>query len=442
MTYNTNSQNEKLTLFWFRRDLRLKDNAGLFNSLKEKGRVLPLFIFDNEILKHLPKNDARVVFIHQQLTLMKQQLNEKGSDLLVKIGKPIDVFQELSSTFDIGAVYTNHDYEPYAVARDTAVEKWCDTKKIEFKSFKDQCIFEKNEVVSDLGKPYTVYTPYKNKWLKKLQPGDLKAYPVESVENQFLKTKSISLLPTLQQTGFENSDFQFAPKLIKKMTLEQYADKRNFPAVKNSTSHLGIHFRFGTLSVREAAKVAQKFSDVWLSELIWRDFFMQILWHYPGVENKSFRPQYENIAWRTDSSDFEKWCQGKTGYPLVDAGMRELNATGYMHNRVRMVVASFLTKHLLMHWKLGERYFAEKLLDYDLSANNGNWQWAAGTGCDAAPYFRVFNPETQLEKFDENHTYVKQWVPEFGTAAYPAPMVDHVFARERALGAYKKGLGK
>ena len=434
----------KITLFWFRRDLRLKDNVGLFNALKDNPHVLPVFVFDTDILNKLPRKDARVLFIHQTISSLKQQLQEKGSDLIVQMGKPIDVFKKLASDYDIEAIYTNHDYEPYAIERDGQIKKWCDAAQIKFKTFKDQCIFEKSEVVADTGKPYTVYTPYKKKWLKNLTAHDLKSYSTDEYENNFLKvdikSKTKTSMLTLKELNFEDFDFTFPPKMTKKSILENYAENRNFPALSEGTSKLGIHLRFGTISVREVAKVAQKLSDVWLSEIIWRDFFMQILWHYPGVQEKSFRPQYEKIAWRTNEKDFKKWCDGQTGYPLVDAGMRELNETGHMHNRVRMVVASFLTKHLLMHWSLGERYFAEKLLDYDLSANNGNWQWAAGTGCDAAPYFRVFNPETQHEKFDKDSVYVKKWVPEYGTAKYVNPMVEHVTARARALTEYKKGL--
>ncbi len=432
----------KLTLFWFRRDLRLDDNAGLFHALSESKSVLPIFIFDTDILTHLPRHDARVLFIYQQIVALKNQLKVLGGDLIVKIGKPGTVLKELSRAYQLEAVYTNHDYEPYATNRDAQVQKWCDSEKIKFKSFKDQCIFEKNEVVSDVGKPYTVFTPYKKKWLKNLKPSDLKPYANENVAGNYLKVKTQSVMPSLKEIGFESFDFTFPPKVPKTPMLGEYEDKRNFPALEDGTSKMGIHFRFGTVSARAAAKIGQKHSDVWLSELIWREFFMQILWHFPHVQTQSFRPQYDKIAWRANDEEFKMWCQGMTGYPLVDAGMRELNETGFMHNRVRMVVASFLTKHLLMHWLLGERYFAEKLLDYDLSANNGNWQWAAGTGCDAAPYFRVFNPQTQLEKFDKGQAYIKKWVPEFGTSKYPKSMVDHVFARGRVLTEYKAGLGK
>lgn len=427
------------TLFWFRRDLRLSDNAGLYHALKNNEAVLPIFIFDTTILKHLPKSDKRVLFIHQTLKQIKRDLQEKGSDLNIYFGEPLTILKELFEKKNFKNLYANHDYEADAVYRDSKVEKWALAQKIEFKTFKDQCIFEKSEVVSDSKKPYTVFTPYKKKWLSQVKPFFLKSYPVETYEKNLLQCKSKTEMPTLSVLGFEDSDFEFPKKSVAKKMLIDYAEKRDFPALDN-TSKLGLHLRFGTVSIRSAAREAQKTSDVWLSELIWRDFFMQILWHFPHVQKESFRPQYEKVAWRAEKDEFKKWSDGKTGYPLVDAGMRELNETGHMHNRVRMVVASFLTKHLLMHWSVGERYFAEKLLDYDLAANNGNWQWAAGTGCDAAPYFRVFNPETQLERFDPDLKYVKKWVPEFGTSKYILPMVEHKFARERALSAFKLAL--
>ncbi|MBC7465440.1 MAG: deoxyribodipyrimidine photo-lyase [Bdellovibrio sp.] len=428
-----------LTLFWFRRDLRLHDNAGLYHALKNNQSVMPIFIFDTTILNKLPKSDKRVLFIYQVLHRMKQDLQEKGSDLNVYFGDPIVVIKEIFEKNKFKNIYANHDYEAEALNRDSQIEKWAFSKNIDFKTFKDQCIFEKSEVVSDMKKPYSVFTPYKKKWLAQVKPFFLKAYPNEKYEANFLKVSHKSDMPSLQSLGFDDSEFEFPKKSVSKNILIDYAEKRDFPALDN-TSKLGLHLRFGTVSIRTAAREALKLSDVWLSELIWRDFFMQILWHYPHVQKESFRPQYEKVAWRKESLEFKKWCDGNTGYPLVDAGMRELNTTGHMHNRVRMVVASFLTKHLLMHWSLGERYFAEKLLDYDLAANNGNWQWAAGTGCDAAPYFRVFNPETQMERFDPELKYVKKWVPEFGTTKYVSPMVEHKFARDRALSAFKLAL--
>lgn len=433
----------KHTLFWFRRDLRLHDNAGLFHALKEKSEVLALFIFDENILNQLQdKADARVTFIHEALSSLKNQLHQKKSDLLVRKGDPLEVFKSLSQEFSIEAIYSNHDYEPYARDRDQKVARWAEGAGIEFKSFKDQSLFEKDEILTDAGRPYTVYTPYKKKVLSRLSDFYLKSYPNHLYEKSFSRVSKSEKMISLTDLGFEKTALSFPSDEISRDTLKNYAKSRDFPAIEEGTSHLGLHLRFGTLSVRELAREGKKYSDVWLSELIWRDFFMQILWHFPHVVKGSFRPEYDKIAWRKSKSDFERWCAGMTGYPLVDAGMRELNATGYMHNRVRMVTASFLCKHLLIHWYQGERYFAGKLLDYDLSANNGNWQWAAGSGCDAAPYFRIFNPESQAEKFDPKNEYIKKWVPEFGTSRYPSPIIDHVEARGRCLSEYTKVLKK
>lgn len=433
----------KVTLFWFRRDLRLDDNAGLFYALKEKSEVLPVFIFDTDILKHLDDSkDARVTFIHQSLEALKSELQQFESDLLVCHGTPEKVFAQLAKDFDIEAIYTNNDYEPAAIKRDSAIEKWAHKNSIEFKSYKDQCLFEKDEILTDAKKPYTVYTPYKNKVLKTLNAFYLKSYPNKKYVKSYKKISRPSKMVTLKELGFEKSQQEFPSDKLSLATVKHYADRRDFPAEEKGTTHLGMHLRFGTVSVRELARQGLKHSPVWLSELIWRDFFMQILWHFPHVETKSFRPEYDNIKWRNSKADFKKWSEGKTGYPMVDAGMRELNTTGFMHNRVRMIVASFLCKHLLIHWYEGERYFAKKLLDYDLAANNGNWQWAAGSGCDAAPYFRIFNPEAQGDKFDKDQKYVEKWIPELHTDEYPEPMIDHNEARGRCLQAYTKALKK
>ncbi len=433
--------NKTYTLFWFRRDLRLFDNAALWHALKHESNVLPVFIFDQEILKKLPENDLRVQFIHETVTTLKKELQKKKCDLIVEHGSPVEVFKKLLETYQVKAIYTNHDYEPYARTRDENIAKLCTKNKTEFKTFKDQVIFEKNEIVTDQENPYTAYTPYKKKWLKAMSPFYLKSYPVEIYESNYAKIKPTNMA-SLKQLGFKEQKFVFPESSVTASILKNYAKTRDLPALDSGTSHLGLHLRFGTVSVRELAREAKKYSEVWLSELIWREFFMQVLWHFPHVEKQSFRPQYDKVAWRTNKSELERWKNGQTGYPMVDAGMRELNATGHMHNRVRMVTASFLTKHLLHYWLEGERYFAEKLLDFDLAANNGNWQWAAGTGCDAAPYFRIFNPESQLERFDPKIEYIKKWIPEFGTAEYVKPMVEHKFARERALAEFKKGLGK
>jgi len=432
-----------MNFFWFRRDLRLDDNAGLYHALREGIPVLPVFIFDTEILGNLvDKDDRRVQFIYETVAELKKELQEKGSDLLVCHGEPQKVWTSLLEKHQPKGVFTNHDYEPAARRRDSAIAKLCQSLGVQYSSFKDQVIFERNEIVTEARKPYTVYTPYKKKWLAGLSEFYLKSYPTEGYFQNFAKIKKPEPLPALESLGFQETDFEFPTRDLNLKMLQRYEEDRDFPGLQNGTSHLGIHLRFGTLSIRELAREAQKYSQVWLSELVWRDFFMQILYHFPVVEKRSFRPEYENIAWRKNKEDFERWCQGMTGYPLVDAGMRELNATGYMHNRVRMVTASFLTKHLLIHWYHGERYFARKLLDYDLAANNGNWQWSAGTGCDAAPYFRIFNPQSQLEKFDKEETYLRKWVPEIGTSRYPEPIVDHSFARQRALDVFKSGLKK
>lgn len=433
----------KITLFWFRRDLRLDDNAGLYHALKEHQDVLPLFIFDTEILSKLEDTtDARVTFIYDTVSELKEQLQKKSSDLLVRYGNPLEVLQELADRFSVQAIYTNHDYEPVARKRDEKIAAWARRQKIDFRTFKDQTLFEKDEILTDSGKPYTVFTPYKNKVLKHLNGFYLKSYPNDLYESSYLKVRKGEPMLKLQELGFVRSKLEFPALDLSTKMLKSYAKERDFPANGKGTSHLGLHLRFGTVSVRELAREGMKYSEVWLSELIWRDFFMQILWHYPQVETQSFRPEYDKIAWRRAPKDFLRWCEGNTGYPLVDAGMRELNATGYMHNRVRMVVASFLCKHLLIHWREGERYFAKKLLDYDLAANNGNWQWAAGSGCDAAPYFRIFNPSAQLDKFDPKGEYVKKWVPEWETDEYPEPMVDHDEARGRCLQAFTKVLKK
>ncbi len=424
------------TVFWFRRDLRLQDNAGLYAALKENKNVIPVFIFDTEILEKLEdKQDRRVEFIHQSLSVIKTQLEEMGSSLLVLHGNPIDLYKKLNPK----AVYTNHDYEPYARKRDASIKSILEERDIAFKTFKDQLIFEKDEVVKDDGKPYTIFTPYSRKWKAKLNTFFLSSYPVEKYTSHFLKTKPLSF-PTLKDIGFKSSDLHFPERVIKTSIIDKYDKQRNFPAIRGTTQ-LSIHLRFGTVSIRKLAQVALRKNEVWLNELIWRDFYHMILWHFPEVETKAFKPSYDKIIWRNDATEFKSWCEGKTGYPIVDAGMRELNATGFMHNRVRMIVASFLTKHLLIDWRWGEAYFAQKLLDFDLAANNGGWQWAASSGCDAAPYFRVFNPALQTEKFDPKLEYIKKWVKEFNSENYPKPIVDHKLARERVLKTYKEALG-
>jgi deoxyribodipyrimidine photo-lyase len=428
---------QEVSLFWFRRDLRLEDNVGLFHALQSQYPVIPLFIFDDAILDSLPKNDARVGFIHESLSKINQQLQEIGSSLLVKKGKTNHVWQQLLEEFEVKEVFFNKDYEPSAIKRDLVIAEILTAHKIKSISFKDQVIFEEKEITKADGLPYTVYTPYKNKWLENYKSiAPVLEYDATDYFSNFYKSDFI--FPTLAQIGFEENTIKVIPHNLKNVAT--YHETRDFPAL-NTTTYLSPHLRFGTVSVRKLVNWAVRKNDVFLSELIWREFFMQILFSFPKVVTNNFKSAYDGIQWRNDEADFKRWCSGTTGYPMVDAGMRQLNQTGYMHNRVRMVVASFLCKHLLLPWQWGEAYFAEKLLDYELSANVGNWQWAAGTGCDAAPYFRVFNPEIQLKKFDEKGIYVRKWIPEFDLG-YGQPMVDHASARDRAIATYKAGILK
>lgn len=444
-----------LSIFWFRRDLRLQDNAGLYHALKGPHPVLPLFIFDRNILDKLEdKVDARVNFIHNRVTELKQELQDQGSDLLVRYGKPEEIWSALLKEFEVTAAYTNHDYESYAIDRDQQIKDLLEEQEIPFHTFKDHVIFEKKEVTKDSGDPYVVFTPYSKTWKEQLgtkcaigkkeynSMADsyyLQSYPNEQYFDNFYQKDLDQSIPSLSDMNFTASDIEFPPTEVSRKKIKEYGDKRDYPGIEG-TSRLGLHFRFGTISVREKARKAVSLSEVYLNELIWRDFYAMILANYPHVEKKSFRAKYENILWRNNEEEFEKWCEGKTGYPMVDAGMRQLNATGYMHNRVRMITASFLTKHLLIDWRWGEAYFAAKLLDYELASNNGGWQWAAGSGTDAAPYFRIFNPTSQMEKYDKDKSYIKQWVPEYGTDKYPSPIVDHKEARQRCLEVYKEAL--
>lgn len=429
------------SIFWFRRDLRLNDNRGLFEALSSKYPVLPIFIFDTEILGKLHNaHDARVGFIYKEITKLKAELEEFGSDLRVFHGKPKDIWVKLVKDPMLKAVYVNRDYEPRSMERDEETWKILQSKDKAFHSFKDQVIFEKHEVLKKDGKPYTVFTPYKRRWLEAATKESFQTFDSQTLKSRYLQIKRIPIL-SLEEVGFKDSDIEIPSTKVPQKTIKNYNTTRDIPSIKG-TSKLGIHFRFGTISIREKARKAQGLNDVYLSELIWRDFYQMILFHFPKVVSNCFKPAYEEIRWRSDEKGFEAWCQGQTGYPMVDAGMRELLATGYMHNRVRMVVASFLCKHLLIDYKWGEAWFARHLLDFDLAANNGGWQWAAGTGCDAAPYFRVFNPASQQKKFDPEFKYIKKWIPEFGTCAYPEPIVEHKFARQRALDTYKASLAK
>lgn len=424
----------KVAIFWFRRDLRLEDNVALFNALNSSNKVLPIFIFDEEILDNLPKNDARVSFIYQTLEQLDTDLKDAGSSLLIKKGNPLEVWKTIISEFDISAVYTNKDYEPYGLQRDAEISDFLKSKSIDFLTYKDQVIFEEAEVTKNDGLPYTIYTPYKNKWLQKFNAEeDLKNHAINF--NNFHQFTSKT--PSLKSIGFNESSIKV--KSYNLSNLASYDEIRDFPFI-DKTSYLSPYFRFGLVSVRKMVQFALKTNATFLNELIWREFFMQVLFHFPKVVTNNFKQKYDAIPWRNNQAEFEKWCKGETGYPMVDAGMRQLNKTGYMHNRVRMITAGFLCKHLLIDWRWGEAYFAQKLLDYELSANNGNWQWAAGTGCDAAPYFRVFNPEAQLKKFDKDLQYIRKWIENFDELTYPQPMVEHKFARERAIATYKEAL--
>jgi deoxyribodipyrimidine photo-lyase len=426
----------KIAVFWFRRDLRLEDNTALHHALTAENPVLPIFIFDTNILNRLKeKEDRRVHYIHQAVEAMHACLQQHGSALRTYVGNPLDVFKEICAKYAVEAVYCNRDYEPDAIRRDTEVRTWLQSQKVGFHDYKDQVIFEKSEIVKNDGKPYTVYTPYAKKWKSTLQPNNLQTF--ETDFKHFMPYPATRIHP-LAFIGFEKTDMKFQFPELNKAIICDYDKYRDYPSLDH-TSHLSVALRFGTISIRKCVSFALKHNEAWLSELIWREFFMQIMFHFPHVETCCFRKEYENIAWRNDEEEFKSWCDGNTGYPIVDAGMTQLNQTGFMHNRVRMIVASFLTKHLLIDWRWGEAYFAQKLVDYDLAANNGNWQWAAGCGCDAAPYFRIFNPASQIEKFDREWAYIRRWNPEFESKS-SSRIVKHEEARERALETYRKAL--
>ncbi len=431
---------KKVSIFWFRRDLRIEDNHGLFQALSGPFPVLPIFIFDQAILSRLPtKKDGRVEFIHKALATLKSLICQQGGDISIFHDHPLHVFEKLALEYDVQAIYLNHDHEKYAVQRDEDIKQFASSKNISFHTFKDHVIFEKNEVLSGQGTPYTVFTPYANKWKDRLKNEPLIVYSSKSLAN-YVDLKAD--FPSLESIGFAPSGLFFPENIVSDKLIHDYQASRDFPAI-NGTSKLSVHLRFGTISIRSLVIQAQGLSETWLNELIWRDFYFNVLFHFPHISNGlAFRKEYDRIQWRNNEVEFEAWKQGKTGYPMVDAGMRELNQTGFMHNRVRMVVASFLVKHLLIDWRWGETYFAEKLLDFDFSANNGGWQWAAGSGCDAAPYFRVFNPSLQAQKFDSKLGYIKKWVPELQELSYVAPIVNHEFARKRVLEVYKMALGK
>jgi deoxyribodipyrimidine photo-lyase len=425
----------KINVFWFRRDLRLEDNNALFQSTSSGLPVLPVFIFDTNITEELPADDPRITFIYESLRSINNKLAEYGSSIFILRGDPVTSWKKLTGTFDINAVYINKDYEPYAIQRDNSVEKLLKEDGIALLRFKDQVIFEESEIVKSGNDPYTVFTPYRNRWLKDL----IEVLPIKNFDQNF-RYKFLSVgneFPTPDRIGIKLSSITV--RSFDLTVIKEYHKYRDYPAA-DRTSYIGPHLRFGTVSIREIVGRAIRENQTFLNELIWREFFMHILFNFPHVVTQNFKPKYDNIQWRNDEKEFERWCSGETGYPLVDAGMRQLNNTGFMHNRLRMITAGFLCKHLLIDWRWGEAYFAQKLLDYELSSNNGNWQWAAGTGCDAVPYFRVFNPLSQMEKFDQEGEFVRKWVPEINRKGYPAPMVDNGFARQRAIAAYKSGL--
>tara|TARA_Y200000002_G_C22681023_1_gene664100 strand:+ start:1110 stop:2405 length:1296 start_codon:yes stop_codon:yes gene_type:complete len=426
----------KVNIFWFRRDLRLDDNNGLSHATKSKYPVLPIFIFDPDITDTLPVNDKRINFIYDQLQKINDQLNSKfKSSLLVFKGKPLEVFKKLNSEFNINSVYCNHDYEPYSIVRDKSVESYLDSKDSKLLSFKDQVIFEKSEVVKNDGNPYVVYTPYKNKWKIKLKE-DITILDEKIIDNNFFFYKNYSL-KKIDFYGFEINNDKIEKFKLNSEIINNYSERRNFPNL-NATSKIGPFLRFGTISIRKIVHHLLNFKeDTYLDELIWREFFMQILFHFPHTSNQSFKLKYDKIQWLNDKKMFNAWKSGRTGFPIVDAGMRELNSTGFMHNRVRMITASFLCKHLLIDWRWGEKYFALKLNDYEMASNIGNWQWASGSGVDAAPYFRIFNPHTQILKFDKKQLYINKWV-DTQSDEYPDEIIDHKFARKRCLETYKK----
>jgi len=425
----------KVNVFWFRRDLRLEDNTGLYHALNSGLKVIPVFIFDTDILNQLEdRKDKRVDYIHQALQAIHKDLKKYNSGLYVYYGTPIEVFKKIIQDFNIDTVFSNRDYEPEAIQRDRQIADLLLKQHIQFRNFKDQVIFEKNNILKNDLSPYTVFTPYSKKWKENLK--NIEIVPVN--REGFANYEGPSAIISLKDIGFEKTDLDYAEPKLHKDIIDFYGEYRDFPAM-DRTTHLGIALRFGTISIRECVQYAVKHNEVWLNELIWREFFMQILYHFPSVVHHCFKKKYENIVWRNDEKEFKAWCEGKTGYPIVDAGMRQLNETGFMHNRVRMITASFLTKHLLIDWRWGEAYFAGKLLDYDLAANNGNWQWAAGCGCDAAPYFRIFNPYEQTKKFDKDTQYIRKWLPE---DYREEPIVEHTKARERALKAYKEALAE
>ncbi len=428
-------------MFWFRRDLRVDDNHGFYRALQGENKVIPIFIFDTNILGKLEKKDARIEFILLALGAIDTAMKRNRCTVGIYHGTPKVIFNELIEKWPISKVVCNEDYEPYATKRDKEIKTLLAQKGIIFEQYKDQVIFQKNDVTKDDGNPYKVYTPYSKKWLSLYKENPIVHF---SSENLLDKCYNSSSLPkcSLSDLGFSKSHLTQPIPIFNNTIIDEYEETRNFPSL-DKTSRIGVCLRFGTISIRKAVKqsVSRK-NHTFLKELIWREFFMQILWHFPHTKKYSFKPQYDRIEWRNNEEDFKKWCIGETGYPFVDAGMRELNQTGFMHNRVRMLAGSFLCKHLLIDWRWGEAYFAKKLFDYEMSSNIGNWQWVAGCGVDAAPYFRIFNPTEQIKKFDKEFKYIKRWVPNFKEFDYPKPIVDHKEARDRCLLTYKTALNR
>ena len=427
-------------IFWFRRDLRLHDNKGFYAALKSGLPVVPLFIFDKDILDALQyKDDKRISFIYKAIEAMQAQLQKEGSTMEVRYGKPRDIFKQLLQDYEVKAVHTNEDYEPYAAERDGAVENLVKSNGATFHLYKDQVIFAKDEVTKKDGGHYSIFGPYSRAWRAQLKDDNHAPAPSEKHLKNCLAQKS-KPMPTLAEMGFEKVALPTLPTQWDKEIIKHYHSTRNLPAVAGTTK-MGVHLRFGTVSVRQLLAEALPINETYVNELTWREFFMQMLWHQPRLVDEPCNLRYANIQWRNNEEEYLRWCRGETGVGIVDAGMRELNETGFMHNRVRMLTASYLVKNLLVDYKWGEAYFGEKLLDFDLSANNGNWQWVAGCGCDAAPYFRIFNAELQAKKFDPKDQYIRKWVPEYGTSKYPKPMISHAAAKERCLKAYKAALG-
>jgi deoxyribodipyrimidine photo-lyase len=485
-------QGHERGLVWFRRDLRSYDHAALYHALKSSRAVYCVFVFDTEILDGLPRRDRRVEFIRESVSELRAALERLGGGLVIAHGRSRAEIPRLARQLGAQAVFINHDYEPAALERDRAVQLALAHAGIAFHTFKDQVVFEKDEVTTRAGRPFAVFTAYKNAWLERLRPFYLAAYPVEKYARSLVRPPP-SRMPALEELGFERTNIREL-KLPTGMSggkawleeflsrIERYRERRDYPALRGP-SYLSVHLRFGTVSIRELARAAwergkqgaergkakagsegrhrAQGAATWLSELIWRDFYAMLLYHHPHVVEHAFLPQFDAIRFPNRQNLFDAWCEGRTGYPLVDAAMRQIDQTGYMHNRLRMVAASFLVKDLQVDWRWGERYFARCLNDYDLASNNGGWQWAASTGCDAQPYFRIFNPVTQSERFDPEGKFIRLYLPELSRVAdehihapwrmsperraacgviigrdYPAPIVDHAQARKATLELY------